>query len=182
MMPQILDATAGNRTIWIVKDDPRVLFIDIEPDLEHKPDKLLDWSNTGFPDKSFHTIIFDPPHSFGREKNQGMYVTPSKAVYNEKWPQWRRPNALPRYYGLDKYATKAALMRFLNRSAVEFHRILQDDGILLLKWGENHSTIDAIIPLFDGFIEVMRTNRSSHGASSKGGIWVLLMKKQQVKI
>ena len=86
-MMGVLDAAAGNRTIWTVKNDPRVLFIDVEPDLDIPADRLLDCTCTGFPDKSFHHIIFDPPHEFGRDKNSTIYTTPSRGVHDAKWPQ-----------------------------------------------------------------------------------------------
>jgi hypothetical protein len=173
---QILDATAGNRTLWTCKDDPRILFIDVEPDLDRKPDLLLDCTNTGFPDARFHTIVFDPPHQTGRAKNEGVFCTPNRREYDAKWPQYKRPGP-PRYYGSDKYKNKAELMVFLHKAGKEFSRILSDDGILLLKWGENLAEVGAVLPLFDDFKEVMRTSRVI-GRSAKGGVWVLLMKKK----
>ena len=70
----ILDATAGNRTMWKVKENPQILFCDIEPELEIKPDKIVDCRKTDFNDKSFHTIFFDPPHEWGRKHLSSIYT------------------------------------------------------------------------------------------------------------
>ena len=67
-------------------------------------------------------------------------------------------------------------MGFLHRAALEFSRILVDDGVLMVKWGERYAALDAVLPLFDGFTEVLRTSRFE-GRHSRGGVWVLLMKK-----
>ncbi len=178
MMPQILDATAGNRTIWTMKKNSRILFIDIEPNLTVPPDMILDCTDTGFPDTHFHTIIFDPPHQTGRTINDGVFNTPNKVEYDKRWPQYFRKGP-PRYYSSDKYKSKTELMSFLYKASKEFNRILQDDGILLLKWGENHSIIEAVLPLIEDFTEIMRTSRIL-GKTAKGGVWVLLMKKSSV--
>lgn len=175
MLPTILDATAGNRTIWKIKQDQRILWVDVEPDLDIPPDILMNCVSTGFPNKHFHTIIFDPPHEFGRKKNTTLYTTPSREVHDSKWPQYKRKGS-PRYYGNDKYKNEEELLDFISRASIEFNRILQDDDILLLKWSERRIKIEKVISLFPDFVEMMRTTRFQ-GQYSKGGIWVLLMKR-----
>ncbi|MBA7491945.1 hypothetical protein ES702_02493 [subsurface metagenome] len=172
---RILDATAGNRFIWSIKESPFIIWGDIEPELEFKPDIVFDCTKTDFPDKYFHTIFFDPPHSWGREKNAGIFTTPSKAVSDEKWPTHKRKR--PRYYGLDKYKTRTALLGFINRAQKEFYRILRDDGCLWLKWCEIHSTIEAILPIFKNWKEMLTINACPFGSSKNRTVWVMLMKE-----
>jgi hypothetical protein len=177
MMPQILDATAGNRTIWTIKNDPRVLYIDIEPTLEIPPDEVMDCTRTSFPDKSYHTIIFDPPHKIGDEINRSIFSTPR---LTEKYKKWLPGRKIPVYYGADKYKTKTGLMVFLHKANVEFNRILMDDGCLWFKWAANTTPLDAVLPLFDNFMEMLRIPvRPNHTGKKQGCVadWVLLMKK-----
>ena len=173
---RILDATAANRCMWTTKDSPHILWIDIEPDLTYKPDRLLDCTETDYPDEYFKTIFFDPPHEYGREKNQAIYTTPSKEVHDKKWPQHIRK--YPRYYGLDKYATKGALLNFIHKAAEEFNRILEPDGMLWFKWSENRVKLHPIIPLFKarGFIEMMKIPVKYSGKTKNRTWWVLFMK------
>jgi len=173
---RVLDATCGYRGIWTTKEDNRVLWIDIEPELDVKPDIILDCVNTGFEDKRFHTIIFDPPHSFGREKNTGFHQTPSKKLMKEKW------GSQGSYYGFDKFPTKRALLAFINKAQKEFSRILMDDGILWFKWTEIHSSWDAIKPFFSDWIEMLKFEVAFQGRT-KGDrtFWIALMKNPNSK-
>ena len=84
---RILDATAGNRTIWKTKESPYIIWIDIEPDLAFQPDIIMDSTNTTFDDDYFNTIFFDPPPFYGRKNNKTIFSTPSKEVFDETWPQ-----------------------------------------------------------------------------------------------
>jgi len=173
---RILDATAGYRGIWTTKEDDRVLWIDIESELDVKPDLILDCVNTGFEDKRFHTIFFDPPHSFGRQKNSGFHQTPSKKLMKEKW------GSAGSYYGFDKYPTKRTLLSFINKAQKEFGRILTDDGCLWFKWGEIHTSWDAISPFFSDWIEMMKFEVAFQG-KVKGcrTWWICLMKNNRKK-
>lgn len=179
---QILDATAGNRTIYTTKNDSRILYIDIEPDLTIKPDLILDCTATGFPNASFHTIIFDPPHEYGRQKNIGQNTTPNRINIKPEWNAkcWN-PNKIPGYYGSDKYKNAHELGVFIRKAAQEFSRILTHDGIILIKWGETTKSADRILTWFRivGFTELMRTQRHKPGPTSHNCVWVMLMKKRE---
>jgi hypothetical protein len=98
---------------------------------------------------------------------------PSKKFLKPHWIQKQ-----PSYYGADKYFTKGQLMAFIHRAAVEMRRILMDDGCLWFKWGERLAKVDAVLPLFDGFQEMMRIPIKRHGQYSHGAFWVMLMKKE----
>jgi len=168
----ILDATAGNRMIWNIKKSPYVLWIDIEPEVE--PDLILDCTNTNFLDKQFRMIFFDPPHSYGRTKNTGIYQTPSAKIRFEKW------GSRGGYYGFDKYPTKTALLSFIHKAQEEFYRILDDYGVLWFKWAEIHATLDAILPLFKKWNLMMKIEVAFQG-KVKGNTtwWVMFMKKSE---
>lgn len=171
---RVLDATAGNRSIWRIKRDSRILFIDIEPELEIPPDQILDCTNTGFQDKRFHTIIFDPPHDFNMKPNTGYATCPNRKYLKKNWP-----NKIPMYYGADKYQSRTAFMAFIHKAGKEFERILQDDGCLWLKWGERRAKVNAILPLLEGFQEMIRLPLRLHGKGSHGAYWLLMMKKSE---
>ena len=80
---KILDATAGNRHIWKVKDDSRIVFMDIESELEVKPDIIGDCTKTDYPDGYFHTIFFDPPHwGGGCARRQLFYIEKQARIYS----------------------------------------------------------------------------------------------------
>ena len=143
---RILDATAGNRCMWRTKEHPLVLWIDIEPDLNTKPDMMVDCTSTPFENEQFHTIFFDPPHEWGRKKNTGIFTTPSKNIADEKWPQWKRPN--PRYYGTDKYPNKKEFLKFIDGAQSEFYRILSNDGCLWIKWNERKIKLNELLSRF----------------------------------
>ena len=168
---RILDATASYRSMWHTREDNRILWIDIEPELDLKPDLLMDCTCTDFEDKRFHTIFFDPPHSWGHTKNTGVHQTPSRKIMKEKG--W----GTGAYYGFDRYKTKGELLSFINKAQKEFQRILSDDGILWFKWGELRITLDAIIPFFKDW-RVM----TKHEVAYRGKVvgcrtwWVALMK------
>lgn len=169
-----LDATSANRTMWKTKNHPQIIYIDIEEELEYPPTKFMDCTNTDFEDNSIPVIWFDPPQIVGGKKNGGIFAIPSKRVFDEKYPKYKQKH--PRYYGADKFKDKGELMIFLNKSAKEFHRILRDDGTLMVKWTEVVATTDAIILLFDGFTEMMRIPIKSKHRTTRGSFWIVLMK------
>ena len=169
----ILDPTAGNRGIWKRKDSKHVLFIDVEPDLTVKPDMFIDCRDTGFPAGRFRQIMFDPPHRYGHTKNTGVHQTPSRELQMEKWGNTGA------YYGFDKYKTKADLMRFISDSQREFYRILEPQGILMMKWAEIHASLEDVLNLFVNWRELMRFEVAYRGEVRGARTWwVMLMKSE----
>jgi len=171
---RILDPTAGNRTMWDIDDSPHIIWIDIEPELTIKPDLLMDCRKTNFKDERFHTIFFDPPHSYGRTKNTGGHQTPSQKLQIEKWG--RKTS----YYGFDKYKTRTSLLSFINKAQQEFYRILSDDGILWFKWAEIHSTLSSILPIFNNWIVIMKHEVAYRGRVKTRTWWVAFMKNRSL--
>lgn len=174
----ILDATAGNRCFYETKESPLIYWIDIEEDLTVKPDAFMDCRKTNFPDNRFKMIIFDPPQSFGDKKNSGIFTTPNREIFNEKWSQYTTKT--PRYYGLDKYNSSEELLQFINDSQKEFHRILQDDGIIFMKWSEARIKTKDVLRLFNDWIILMKIPAFTRRETAKGTYWILMSKKQPI--
>ncbi len=176
---RILDATAANRMIWRTKKSNKIIWIDIEPELEISPDLIIDCAETGFPDYSVMTIFFDPPHWWG-DKPASTFFTcrnkKEKGKFVEKYG-----SAGVGYYGTDKYQTKSQLLSFLHRAQKEFYRILYPDGMLWLNWSEVKLSINKILPFFKNWDEMIRLEIGSkyQQLGEKQNYWILLMKKDR---
>lgn len=139
----ILDATAGNRTMWLIRDNENVVYIDIEKKLQHKPMIFADNTNTPFLDKSFNTIFYDPPHDFGAPPfDHTLKLTPETVEYIKHHP------FCTTYYGWDKYKNQQALIVHIYKAQKEFYRILADDGLLWFKWTEIKVSLHKVLSLF----------------------------------
>lgn len=180
---RILDATASNRSIWLIKDSPHILFIDIENELQVPPDMVLDCTETGFKPHSYHTIFFDPPQWWGDTPSDNYYscknLKESKA-FSEKYGY---KGYFTSYYGTDKFKSKTELLTFLHKSQKEFNRILKDDGMLWVKWNETKIPLSKILPFFKNWDEMLRLeigdNYQTLGVSQT--YWMMFMKKEGIK-
>jgi tRNA G10 N-methylase Trm11 len=122
---KILDACCGRRKFWVNKNHSDVVYIDVRPEV--KPDFIMDCRKTAFEDKTFDLIVFDPPH---------ISLSPdSKGIFGEKYGRFR-----------------AREIRILIYEAfIEFHRILQDDGLVIFKWNTHSQSLRTIFPLITKF-------------------------------
>lgn len=172
----ILDATAGNRTMWHQKNQDSIIYIDIERKLEVKPNILADNTNTPFFDKVFIIIFYDPPHSYGAEG--WFHSIPDKAEFRLKYPN---ETGIPRYYGGDKYKNQMQLIVHIYKAQKEFHRILKDDGLLWLKWNETRMTLRRILKLFEHWhiLMVLPIANPKHTHGKQQTFWVCLMKEKR---
>ena len=170
----ILDATAGNRTMWSYKDSDQIIYIDIEKQLEIKPTIFASCESTPFKDKQFHTIFYDPPHTW-RDK-PFYYSFPSKQALRQVYPSHK---GMPTYYGWDKYPSRLQLNAHIYRSQQEFQRILKDDGLLFFKWNEVSIPLRRILTVFHEWTEVMRLHIRDpmQTAGQHQTYWVILTKK-----
>ena len=179
---KILDATAGLRSIWSKKRDSRVLFIDIETELEYQPDLIMDSRKTDFKDKRYYNIFFDPPHYWGAELGNNQFALRNKEEQDnffERRNYKNKPWGLCSYYGADKYKTKQDLMNYIVDSQKEFYRILDDNGCLWVKWAESKIKIDEIISLFVNWEEMMRFYIQHPKSSGKTQTyWIMFMKRE----
>jgi hypothetical protein len=180
---RILDATAGNRTLWRKKESPLIFWIDIESELDIKPDQVIDCTKTDFPDNYFYAIFFDPPHGWGGEVGKGIYTCRNEkeyTEYKEKYNLNRWGNKAV-YYGWDKYKTKTSLLGFIYKAQKEFLRILGPGGMLWFKWNESKIPLYKILPLFKEWVEMLRFHVASplQRIGTSQTYWIMFMKKTQ---
>ena len=175
----ILDATAGNRTMWIEKDSENIIYIDRQTELQVKPTIFCDNTNTPFKDRTFDTIFYDPPHSWGQKKH--FYCFPR---WTQEYYELYKDKATPRYYGWDIYDSRDQLVRHLYKAHEEFWRILKDDGILWLKWNEMTMELYRVLSIFSQWSMLLRlyvkSPSQTHGKHQT--FWLALQKNKQESI
>lgn len=172
----ILDATAGNRTIWQNKDNESIIYIDMEKQLQRKPTIFADNTTTPFLSKSFSTIFYDPPHNFGDKPfDHTLKLTPETAEYISHHP------FCITYYGWDKYKNQMELIVHIHKAQQEFHRILADDGLLWLKWCEVKVSLRRILALFKDWQVLMVINLADPTKTwgKKKSFWACLAKEKR---
>jgi len=172
----ILDATAGNRTLWKTKNIEYMIYIDMERKLEVPPTIFADNTNTPFSNKVFDTIFYDPPHMFGDVSS--FYVHPDAESFKKKWQGY---GEIPRYYGGDKYKNQQELIVHIYRAQKEFHRILKDDGLIWLKWNETKVTLRKILALFEDWnvLIAVPIKAPSQTAGTRQTYWCCLSKEKR---
>lgn len=171
----ILDATAGNRTMWQQKNNQNIIYIDIEKTLTRKPTMFADNTLTPFLSQTFDTIFYDPPHSW--DTKTGFFSFTTREEYNK---MYKPKKSIPTYYGWDKYKTRRGLVAHVYRAQKEFQRILKHDGLLWLKWNEVEIPYLRIKGCFTDWHELLRIYvKSPRQSAGKGqSYWVCLCKKK----
>jgi len=171
----ILDATAGNRTMYETKDVNKIIYIDIEKQLWRKPTIFADCTRTPFKPKTFHTIFFDPPRTY--RANHPTYLNVSKRI--RKAIHRYKPFA-DVYYGWDKYKNRQELIAFIYRAQKEFLRILRDDGLLRLKWCEVDIPLHNILAIFQNWRILLKLNIEdpTHTFGKGQTYWICMCKKE----
>lgn len=128
-LPPALDVACGPRNFYFDKEDQRVLKCDVHPrrctlcdgrTLEVAPDIVADFRELPFPDKSFHLVIFDPPHL---EVGAGWQVD--------------------KYGKLDARCWRKDLAKGFR----ECLRVLKPYGVLVFKWYEYHIPLKDVLKL-----------------------------------
>jgi len=169
----ILDATAGNRTIWQNKDNENIVYIDMEKQLQRKPTIFADNTNTPFLPKTFSTIFYDPPHDFGAKPfDHTLKHTPETAEYISHHP------FCTTYYGWDKYKNQMALIVHMYKALQEFYRILTDDGLVWFKWCEVKISLHRVLALFKDWYILMIINLADPTKTwgKKPAYWICMSK------
>lgn len=106
--PRILDATAGNRSMWFDAHQPGVIYCDIRPEVS--PDIICDIKCLPFKDHCFNLIVFDPPHCHT-----------GTGVFASRYGSFGIPD----------------IRLLLNQVFAEFHRVLNPAGYLIFKWNSH---------------------------------------------
>ena len=171
----ILDATAGNRTMYETKNVNQIVYIDIQKKLYRKPTIYADCTRTPFKSKTFHTIFFDPPHRWGCEP--GDFFTFPDLKPKQLKMMGMKGNI---YYGLEIYKTKMELIAFIYKAQKEFLRILRDDGLLWLKWNEQYIPLPRILAIFKNWhiLMILRVNDPTQTMGTHQTYWVCMCKKE----
>jgi len=171
----ILDATAGNRTMWKEKDHPDIIYIDMERELEVPPTLFCDNTKTPFLNDTFDTIFWDPPHMWGVYNR--TFSKPNFAEQKKILPNKR---SMDPYYGIDKYASQWQLKVHLRKAEEEFNRILKPEGILWLKWNECSIPLRNILLLLEKWDTIMRIKQSStkNPMGKHNTYWVAMIHKK----
>ena len=143
----VLDACCGAKFMWFNKNHPNVIYNDIREmekgfiknrqNIEIKPDTNYDFCNLPFPDKRFKLITFDPPQVICKSKTSTLIGC---------------------YGSLDKDYDV-----LFQKGIKELWRVLDDFGILFMKFNNVHINFEEILkhfpqqPLFQ-----TSTNRSKN--------------------
>ena len=162
---KILDACCGGRMMWIDKHDPDTVYIDIRmakkghinkgfnPGHEVMPDILMDFRHLGFNNKAFKLIVFDPPHLSTLTESSIMRKK-FGCLNKETW----------------QYDFKTAFN--------ELYRVLDDDGILIIKWNDIEIPYKTILSMFHEVPQFM--NITAGNKALKPGnrsFWFCFMKR-----
>lgn len=135
MNKKILDVCCGGRMFWFDQKNPDVLFVDkrvVQPRMVGKgkdgrirkvlPDQVMDFRALELPSRSFHLVVFDPPHFHSLGEKSFMAET---------------------YGRLDKNTWREDLTRGFS----ECFRVLKKNGVLIFKWNEYDIPLREVLTL-----------------------------------
>ena len=133
-MKLVLDPASSMRSFYFDKKDSRVLFGDIRKKETHlltngqtihiEPDEVMDFRSIPYPDESFHSVIFDPPHLL--------------ELSDKSWMR-------KKYGVLDKHTWQEDL----TMGFAECFRVLKTNSTLVFKWNETSIKLKEILALTD---------------------------------
>ncbi len=113
----ILDVCCGNRMMWFDKKNKNTVYADIKDCGDIKQDfrKMI------LPDNHFKLVVFDPPHLIDRK-------------YNNEWMKEKYGTLHPEHWTYD-----------LRLGFKECMRVLDNFGVLILKWNEINISVSTIL-------------------------------------
>ena len=127
----ILDACCGGRMMWVNKQHPNAVYIDIReeaagflkevPNFKVIPDHIMDFRKMDFLDTSFKLVVWDTPHLL--KAGNGIFKKKFGCLNAETW--------------------QSDLQKGFN----ECWRVLEDFGILLFKWNNHDIKVKQILQL-----------------------------------
>lgn len=129
----ILDAGCGNRNMWNPhsKENPDVIYIDLEKQLQRKPNIFA--SNVALPFRGggiLDIVFFDPPFIWNVPTHP-FYSYPNNELLKKKYPEMK---SIGSYYGIERYKTHSELVTYIYKASKELSRVLKDDGVLWVRW------------------------------------------------
>lgn len=157
------------------KNSDNIIYIDIERQLERKPTIFCSSEHAPFKDKTFSTIFYDPPHTWGPKGDFHTYPRRTKE-YTEKW----KDTTIPRYYGWERYQTRPKLIIHIYHAEQELRRILKSDGLLWLKWNEMSIPINNILGIFSTWTVLLQLyiKAPSQTRGKHQTYWICMEKKE----
>jgi hypothetical protein len=175
----ILDATAGNRSMWQTKDYTPIIYVDVERHLTRKPTIITDNTKTPFLNSLFDTIFYDPPHTWmTSSRKPSRHTIPDAETYLQHYD--KKYGKTPRYYGWDKYDTRGALVAHIYHAFNEFKRILKQDGLLWFKWCDMRIPLTALSTVLNQWRTLMTIPVGSNSTTNHYGrhqtSWLCLAK------
>ncbi len=160
MSAQVLDATSSFRRMWLNKDNPQTVYMDVRSNSKLMNDwkecmkqkqrdtpigfsKLTlqaDFSHLPFKDNTFPHINFDPPQLIRLGKTS-IYYKQYGALEADSW------------------------RLTLKQAAKELWRVLAVNGTLNVKWSDRDISDEDVLRLFP--VEPLYGQIGTHGTSSK---------------
>jgi hypothetical protein len=126
----ILDACCGPRMMWVDKNHPNALYIDVRKEgkgfvesrdkREIKPDMIADFTNLPF-DHKFKLIVWDPPHLIAKSM-KGILTKTFGCLNAETWPKMFQDGFNELWDHLEDYGI---LVFKFNNYDVKFSKILK---------------------------------------------------------
>jgi len=161
----ILDACCGGRMMWMNKNHPNTLYIDNREfeqltrqghmkNIIVKPDLKMDFRKLDFPNQRFKLVVCDPPH-LTKLGDSGLYKKMFGRLDKEDWRD------------------------DLRKGFLEMWRVLEDYGILLIKWNDYEIKFSELKKLFPA--EPLFGNRKS-GSGKSNTMWFCFMKIPEDKL
>lgn len=164
MTPPVLDMTAGPRSFWWDKHDPRAVFVDkrcetitVTDNSEGNssgvrtvtiaPDIQMDWTKEPlpWPDGTFHMVVLDPPHL--TKAGENSWLKAKYSTLDELWPNQ------------------------LRRAFSEAMRVLKPWGTLVFKWNDDQVRLADALAAID--------YRPLFGDKRSKTHWLIFMKDRQ---
>ena len=158
----ILDATAGHRAMWLNTHDPNVIYMDQKREV--KPDIVAVWQYLPFRDGSIEEAVQDPPHMLYESKGKPMGFS-----FKER-------------YGI---LDRVTWQKDLGAAYQELMRVLEPDGMLLVKWNDNHVSVKRFLSCFPDTPVSMASMAASRGVRRPGSseprsrTWYIIFNKSQ---
>ena len=155
---KILDATCGEKGIWLQKNHPLVTFMDKRKGKYYyaskdctkvrynvEPNIVCEWKDAPFPDNHFDMIVFDPPHIVRKETTKSSMITEYGSLQPDTW----------------NIEIKEGVKKLFD--------ILKPEGIFIFKWSDNGGLkINNVLKLFP--------YKPLFGSTKDGNWWLVFLK------